>query len=91
VLATQRLLRNQQDIGDAIKPFYGRAADERLTSLLKEHILFAGDLVAAAKAGDQSAVQRHSAAWCSVPRAVQVAEEPSAAIERRASRRVARV
>ncbi|HEX5896583.1 MAG TPA: hypothetical protein VFY47_09670 [Thermoleophilaceae bacterium] len=60
---TQRLLRNQQDIGDAIKPFYGRAAGERLTSLLKQHIIVAADLLAAAKAGDQGAVERHSSAW----------------------------
>jgi hypothetical protein len=60
---TQRLLRNQEDIGDAIKPFYGRAAGERLTSLLKEHITIAADLLAAAKAGDQGAVERHSSAW----------------------------
>jgi hypothetical protein len=60
---TARLLRNQDDIGDAIKPFYGRAAGERLTELLKEHILVAADILAAAKAGDQEAVERHSAAW----------------------------
>jgi hypothetical protein len=60
---TQRLLRNQEDIGDAIKPFYGRAAGERLTSLLKEHILVAAELLASAKAGDQDAVERHSSAW----------------------------
>jgi hypothetical protein len=62
--ATQaRLLRNQEDIGDAIKPFYGRAAGERLTALLREHITLAADLVLAAKAGDQAAVERHSSAW----------------------------
>jgi hypothetical protein len=60
---TQRLLRNQDDIGDAIKPFYGRAAGERLSLLLKEHILVAADLLASAKAGDQAAVERHSSAW----------------------------
>jgi hypothetical protein len=60
---TQRLLRNQNDIGDAIKPFYGRAAGARLTSLLREHILVAADLVLAAKTGDQAAVERHSSAW----------------------------
>jgi hypothetical protein len=60
---TRRLLRNQEDIGDAIKPFYGRAAGERLTSLLREHITGAAGLLAAAKAGDQSAVERLSSAW----------------------------
>jgi hypothetical protein len=60
---TQRLLRNQGDIGDAIKPFYGRSAGERLTALLREHIVVAADLLAAAKVGDQAAVERHSRAW----------------------------
>jgi hypothetical protein len=60
---TERLLRNQKDIGDAIKPFYGRRAGERLTSLLEEHIMLAAELVGAAKAGDQAAVERHSSAW----------------------------
>jgi hypothetical protein len=60
---TERLLRNQTDIGDAIRPFYGRAAGERLTALLREHITTAADLVLAAKAGDQAAVKRHSRAW----------------------------
>jgi hypothetical protein len=53
-------LRNQQDIADAIRPFYGRAEGEQLTSLLREHIVVAADLLAAAKAGDQAAVDRHS-------------------------------
>jgi hypothetical protein len=60
---TRRLLRNQDDIGNAIKPFYGRAAGERLTALLKEHIAIAAELVGAAKSGDQADVERYSAAW----------------------------
>jgi hypothetical protein len=58
-----RLLANQTDIGDAIKPFYGDAAGEQLTALLREHILTAADLVSAAKAGDTDAVNAASAAW----------------------------
>jgi hypothetical protein len=48
----ERLLRNQDDIGNAVKPFYGEAAGNRLAALLREHILAAADLVKAAKAGD---------------------------------------
>jgi hypothetical protein len=58
-----RLLQNQDDIGDAIKPFYGRRAGNELTRLLREHILIAADLVLAAKAGDQAAVADAQARW----------------------------
>jgi hypothetical protein len=58
-----RLLRNQEDIGDAIKPFYGRAAGNALTELLKAHINGAVDLLVAARSGDQGAFDDAKAAW----------------------------
>ena len=58
-----RLLRNQSDIGSAIKPYYGAAASTKLTSLLRQHILIAADLIAAAKAGDKAAVTHQQARW----------------------------
>ena len=58
-----RLLQNQDDIGDAIKPFYGDAAGEELSRLLREHILIAADLIAAARAGDAAAVAANQARW----------------------------
>jgi hypothetical protein len=62
--ATQaRLLRNQVDIGNAIKPYYGRAAGNQLTALLKEHIVGAVALVTAAKAGDQNLIGQRSDEW----------------------------
>jgi hypothetical protein len=59
----QRLLQNQVDIGNAIKPFYGEEAGTKLTALLKEHILGAADLLAAAKANDQAKVANQKARW----------------------------
>ncbi len=59
----QRLLQNQTDIGNAIKPFYGAAAGDKLTALLRTHILTAADLLAAAKAGDSAKVGDASKRW----------------------------
>jgi hypothetical protein len=59
----QRLLQNQADLGNAIKPFYGGPAGERLTALLRPHILIAADLVTAAEARDSAAVKAAAARW----------------------------
>src|SRR5687768_2432559 len=61
--AAQRLLQNQVDIGNAIKPFYGDQAGDQLTALLKEHILIAVDLLAAAKAGDTAKFEDANKHW----------------------------
>jgi hypothetical protein len=58
-----RLLRNQDDIGDAIKPYYGRAAGNQLTALLKDHIVGAVALLEAAKAGDQALIKQRTDEW----------------------------
>jgi hypothetical protein len=58
-----RLLANQVDIGDAIKPFYGNAAGNQLTTLLNGHIGIAVDLLQAAKAGDNAAFEKARVAW----------------------------
>jgi hypothetical protein len=58
-----RLLRNQGDIGDAVKPYYGRAAGNRLTALLEEHIGGAVALLPAAKDGDRNLVKQRRAEW----------------------------
>jgi len=58
-----RLLQNQVDIGDAIKPFYGDEAGAQLTALLRIHILIAVEILQAAKARDNSAFNDASARW----------------------------
>ena len=60
---TQRLLRNQDDIGSAIKPLYGDEAGKKLTALLREHILIAADIVKAAKVNDTKAVDAGQRKW----------------------------
>ena len=61
--AEARLLRNQADIGNAIKPYFGRAAGKRLTTLLRTHILEAVPVLQAAKAGDKTKLGHALTAW----------------------------
>lgn len=57
------MLQNQTDIGNAIKPFYGAAAGEKLTALLKDHILIAVDIIDAAKKGETARKDDAAKRW----------------------------
>jgi hypothetical protein len=59
----ERLLQNQNDIGNAIKPLYGEKAGNRLADLLTEHIVIARKIVEAAKAGNQKEVDKLNKKW----------------------------
>ncbi len=61
--AAGRLLKNQEDIGNAIVPYYGAAAGKGLTDLLKQHIMIAVDLVAAAKEGNNAKFAEFDKKW----------------------------
>ena len=61
--AANRLLQNQDDIGNAVKPFYGEAGGKELTRLLREHITVAADLLKAAKASNNSAFEAANKKW----------------------------
>jgi hypothetical protein len=61
--AANRLLKNQEDIGNAVVPLYGEAAGEALTGLLKQHIMIAVDLIDAAKAGDNAKLDENDRKW----------------------------
>jgi hypothetical protein len=59
----ERLLRNQDDIGNAIKPIYGDEAGKKLAALLRDHILIAADIVKAAKGNDAKGVEAGEKKW----------------------------
>ena len=61
--AVNRLLQNQADIGGAIKPFYGEAAGNQLTTLLHVHITTAAGILTALDDGNTTALNAALAAW----------------------------
>jgi hypothetical protein len=70
--AANRLMKNQEDMGKAVAKYYGDAAGQQLTTLLKEHISIAVDLIKAAKAGDKAGQQQADTRW--QQNAVQIAD-----------------
>jgi len=58
-----RLLRNQDDIGNAIKPIYGVEAGNKLAALLREHITIATEVVKAAKMNNNEALTKANKKW----------------------------
>jgi len=61
--ALNRLMKNQDDIGNAVGKYYGAAAGRQLTTLLKDHIAIAGDIVKAAMAGDKTGQKAADDRW----------------------------
>jgi len=58
-----RLLKNQDDIGNAIRPYYGDAAAQKLSTLLRQHISIAGAVVKAAMANDKVTLSAQQQKW----------------------------
>jgi len=59
----QRLLKNQDDIGTSIKPYYGEEAGNKLSKLLREHISIAGQVVDAAKSNNKADLDKYNKLW----------------------------
>jgi hypothetical protein len=59
----QRLLKNQDDIGASIKPYYGEEAGTKLSKLLREHIVIAGQVVDSAKSNKKADLDKYNKLW----------------------------
>ena len=55
--------KSRRDIGAAIIPYYGEAAGKKLAQLLRDHILIAADVAAAAKAGNGEQLASAQQKW----------------------------
>ena len=60
---SERLLKNQDDIGNSIKPYYGEEAGNKLATLLREHIKLAQQVVGAAKSGNEADFEKYNKLW----------------------------
>lgn len=62
-LVLERLLKNQDDIGNSIKPYYGDDAGNKLATLLREHIELAGNVLESAKNKDSKSLEENNKLW----------------------------
>lgn len=62
-LVTKRLLRNVPDMAAVFKHFYGDEIANEFSNLMTDHLVFAAQLVKAAKNGDQSAAADAEKKW----------------------------
>jgi hypothetical protein len=58
-----RLLRNAEDMGNALRPYYGDQYADRYAALIKEHLTIAANLVKAAKAGETEKAEQIERDW----------------------------
>jgi len=59
----ERLLKNQDDLGNAIKPYYGDEAGNKLSALLRDHIVIATEVVKAANMGNNEELTKSQKKW----------------------------
>lgn len=62
-VVTDRLLKNYDDLADAMKPYYGNDNGSKFGDLIEEHLLIAAGLVEAAKAGNSTAAADAEKKW----------------------------
>lgn len=61
--AIKRLLKNQEDIGNVFKPYYGENAGNKITELLYPHITIFPEVIKAAKTGNKIALDKANKRW----------------------------
>jgi len=59
----KRLLKNQDDIGNSIKPYYSDEAGNALSKLLREHIEIGGQVIEAAKNDNKDDLEKYNKSW----------------------------
>jgi hypothetical protein len=60
---SSRLLQNANDMGAAMQPYYGDTVAVGFSTLIRNHLLIAINLVSTAKAGDIAAAAKAESAW----------------------------
>lgn len=61
--AVERVMKNQEDIGQAMGSYYGKSAGEQLTKLLKEHESIGAEVITAARDNQKTKQEEADKRW----------------------------